>query len=50
MMDTGSKRGFVERWLDRHNHKMAMLRTVFSLIAALTGILVFLRVFDLLPS
>jgi hypothetical protein len=53
-MKTNTKRGFFKRWLDRHNglrgeivryHKMAMMRTIFSLIAAMTGVLIFLKVF-----
>jgi hypothetical protein len=41
-------RGSFERWLDRHNHKMELLRTGGSIIAALTGICIFLKVFGLL--
>jgi len=36
----------LERWLDNHNHKMELMRTLFGLIAASTGILVFLKVFS----
>ena len=39
-------RGELEHWLDRHNHKMELLRTVTSALAALTGVFVFLKVFD----
>ena len=35
-----------EKWLDNHNHKMELMRTVFGLIAASTGIMVFLKVFN----
>ena len=44
----GNKRGKIEVWLDEHNHKMEFLRTVFSLIAATTGIFVFLKVFEII--
>lgn len=39
------RRGSVEKWLDRHNHKMELMRTMFSLIAAVTGVFVFARIF-----
>jgi len=41
-------RGKFENWLDKHNHKMELLRTFFSFVAALTGIFVFLKVFNLI--
>ena len=44
------KRGGIERWLNRHNHKMELLRTGGSVIAALTGICIFLKVFGLLSA
>ena len=43
-------RGGFEKWLDAHNHKMELMRTTFSFIAASTGILVLLKVFNFLPS
>lgn len=43
-----NKRGLMEKWLDKHNHKMELMRTLFSLIAALTGMLVFARIFGLI--
>ena len=49
-MNLDRKRGKFERWLDLHNHKMELMRTVFSLIAAVTGTLVFFKVFNLMPS
>jgi len=39
-------RGELERWLDRHNHKMELLRTLTSGVAGVTGIFIFLKVFD----
>jgi hypothetical protein len=44
----GKKRGSFEKWLDKHNHKMELMRTAFSLIAAVTGIFVFLKVFGVI--
>jgi len=41
-------RGTFEKWLDRHNHKMELLRTLGSGIAAVTGVLVFLKVFEII--
>tara|TARA_Y100000310_G_scaffold153804_1_gene153337 strand:- start:14100 stop:14267 length:168 start_codon:yes stop_codon:yes gene_type:complete len=35
-----------ERWIDKHNHKLELIRTVGSVIAAITGLLVFLKVFN----
>jgi hypothetical protein len=35
-----------ERWIDKHNHKLELVRTIGSIIAAITGLLVFLKVFD----
>ena len=37
-----------EIWIDHHNHKLEVLRTVGSLIGASTGICVFLKVFGLI--
>ena len=47
-VDMGNKRGKIEVWLDEHNHKMEFLRTIFSLIAATTGIVIFLKVFGII--
>ena len=41
-------KGKFETWLDNHNHKMELMRTMFGFIAATTGIFVFLKVFGLL--
>jgi hypothetical protein len=38
--------GNFERWLDNHNHKMELMRTLFGFTAAITGTLVFLKVFS----
>lgn len=37
-----------ERWIDRHNHKLEFIRTIGSVIAAITGVLVFLKVFNII--
>lgn len=42
-----SERGKVENWLDRHHHFMAALRTIMSITAAATGVLIFCKVFGL---
>lgn len=36
----GSKRDGFEKWLDRHNHKMELMRTLTSLIAAVSSTIV----------
>jgi len=41
-------RGRFERWLDQHNHKMELLRTLTSAIAAVAGVAVFLKVFGVI--
>jgi len=44
-MTEKKRRDRFELWLDKHNHVMELFRTLFSMIAAGTGILVFLKVF-----
>jgi hypothetical protein len=46
--DEPDSRGGLENWLDKHNHKMELLRTVTSTLAALTGVLIFVKVFGLI--
>lgn len=41
-------RGWFEKWLDRHNHKMELVRTVFSFLAFAAGALVLMKLFGLL--
>tara|TARA_B100001750_G_C15508862_1_gene602272 strand:- start:1901 stop:2050 length:150 start_codon:yes stop_codon:yes gene_type:complete len=49
MDDNGeSERGAFETWLDEHNHKMELLRTITSAVAAIAGVAVFLKVFELI--
>ena len=38
----------LELWLDKHNHTMELLRTLFGLIAAATGTVVFLKIFGMI--
>jgi len=39
--DGKPNRGWIERWFDRHNHKMEFLRTVFGLLTlALQGVII----------
>ena len=38
----------LEIWLDHHNHKLEVLRTVGNMVSASLGILVFLKVFGVL--
>tara|TARA_Y100001951_G_C11180433_1_gene205627 strand:+ start:72 stop:212 length:141 start_codon:yes stop_codon:yes gene_type:complete len=45
---TDKNRGGFEKWLDKHNHKMELMRTLFSFLAAATGSLVFLKVFGII--
>tara|TARA_R110002020_G_scaffold460622_1_gene679196 strand:- start:572 stop:727 length:156 start_codon:yes stop_codon:yes gene_type:complete len=45
--DSGG-RDLIERFIDRHNHKLELIRTFGSIIAALTGFLVFLKVFEII--
>lgn len=41
----GKLRDKVEIWVDRHNHKLELLRTFTSMVAAICSALVFLKVF-----
>ena len=43
--DSGD-RDLLERLIDKHNHKLEVIRTFGSIIAAATGFLVFLKVFN----
>ena len=47
MEDEPNGRSYFEKWLDKHNHKMAFLRTVMSTMAAVFGALVTLKVFGI---
>ena len=45
--DSGD-RDKLERIIDKHNHKLEVIRTVCSFIAAVTSALVFLRIFEII--
>lgn len=38
----------LERIIDKHNHKLEVIRTIGSIIAATTSFLVFLKVFEII--
>jgi len=38
----------LERLIDKHNHKLEVIRTIGSIIAAITSLLVFLRIFNII--
>mgnify|MGYP001221027130 CR=1 FL=1 len=38
------KRGSFERWLDKHNHKMELMRTLTSALAAIASTIVLWKV------
>lgn len=38
----------LEIWIDHHNHKLEVLRTLGNLIGTVTGICVFLKVFGVI--
>ncbi len=42
------ERNKFEKWLDRHNHTMEAMRTAFSFVGALTGCVIFLKVFGII--
>ena len=41
-------RSRLEKWLDKHNHTMELMRTLFGAVAAITGTVVFLRIFGVI--
>jgi len=40
----GRLRDSIEIWVDRHNHKLELLRTFTSLVAAITSTIVLLKI------
>ena len=38
------RRGLIGRWCDRHNHKMALIRTLMSTVAAIASVAVLVKV------
>jgi hypothetical protein len=47
LQEEGRLRDRIEIWVDRHNHKLELLRTFTSLIAAACSSLVLLKLFKL---
>jgi len=45
--EEGRLRDLVEIWVDRHNHKLELLRTLTSLIAAISSSIVLLKLLHL---
>lgn len=46
--EEGRLRDLVEIWVDRHNHKLELLRTLTSFIAAICSSIVLLKLFHLI--
>jgi hypothetical protein len=43
----GKLRDSFEIWVDRHNHKLELVRTIVSFIGAMLSALVFMRIFKI---
>jgi len=46
--EEGRLRDLVEIWVDRHNHKLELLRTFTSLVAAIASTVVLLKLLHIL--
>jgi len=44
----GRLRDYMEIWVDQHNHKLELLRTITSFIAAVCSSIVLLKLFHIL--
>lgn len=44
----GKLRDNLEIWIDKHNHKMEMLRTINSIVNIIISSIIFLRVFGVI--
>lgn len=42
------RRGRLEKFLDRHNHKMELLRTIGNLVGGIAGSLAVLRILNII--
>lgn len=42
------ERDWFEKWLDKHNHKFELIRTVGSILSGIGGTLAILRLFNLI--
>jgi len=45
--EEGRLRDYMEIWVDQHNHKLELLRTITSLIAAICSSIVLLKLFHI---
>ena len=48
LKEEGRMRDLVEIWVDHHNHKLELLRTITSFIAAICSSAVLLKLFHLI--
>jgi len=46
--EEGRLRDYVEIWVDQHNHKLELLRTITSLIAAIASTIVLLKLLHII--
>ena len=46
--EEGRLRDYVEIWVDQHNHKLELLRTITSLIAATASTIVLLKLLHII--
>ena len=42
------RRDRIENWLDRHNHKLELIRTIGNIIAGIGGTIAILRILEIL--
>ena len=48
LKDAGKLRDSFELWVDRHNHKFELIRTLTSVLGLIVSYIVLLRVFGIL--
>jgi len=39
------QRSWLEEWCNKYNHTMGLMRTLASIVAGVTGVLIFLKLF-----
>jgi len=44
----GRLRDGLEIWVDKHNHKMELLRTITNVVGLLFSLLIFMKVFNII--
>jgi hypothetical protein len=44
----GRLRDNLEIWVDKHNHKMELLRTITNVVGLLFSLLIFMKVFNII--